>query len=202
LLDLAAGAKTVTCDLELDPGLTRTGTVLGPDGQPLAGATVLGLTAVWPNPMLLKDAAFTAVALDPSSSRDLLFVHVERRLAGRLTLRGDEKERPAVKLEPWGVLTGRLVDADGRPLAGARMQVNYPGYIPVAWMERQREEMRTDRDGRFRVERVIPGMKLSLGASAGTAFLLLGDAPNGLIQVSVAAGELKDLANLRAKRSE
>ncbi len=202
LLNLAADAKTVTCDLELDPGRTRTGTVLGPDGQPLAGAVVLGLTAVWPKPVPLKDASFTAVALDPNSPRDLLFVHVGRRLAGHLTLRGDEKGVSVVKLEPWGTLVGRVVDADGRPFAEVRMQVTYPGYIPAAWMERQSEEVRTDRAGRFRVERLIPGMKLSLGASAGTRFLLLGDAPNGLMPVSVTAGEVKNLGDLRAKTSK
>jgi RNA polymerase sigma factor (sigma-70 family) len=202
LLDLAADAKTVTCDLELDPGLTQTGTVLGPDGQPLVGAAVLGLTAVWPKPASLRDAGFTAVALDTSSPRDLLFIHAERKLDGHLTLRGDEKETPAVKLEPWGALVGRVVDADGQPLAGVRMQVTYPRYIPVAWMERHPEEIQTDRDGRLRVERLMPRMKISLGASAGKAFLLLGNAPNGLMQVSVAAGETKDLGDLRAKTSE
>ncbi len=202
LLNPAADAKTTTLNLELDPGLTQTGTVLGPDGQPLPGTVVLGLAAVGPKPVLLKDAAFKAVALDPGRPRDLLFVHIGRRLAGHLTLRGDEKKPPVMKLEPWGTLVGRVVDADGRPLAGVRMQVTYPGYIPAAWMDRQAEEVRTDRAGRFRVERLIPGMKLFLGASAGTRFLLLGDAPNGLMPVSVTAGEVKDLGDLRAKTSE
>ncbi len=202
LLDPAADAKAATCNFELDPGLMQTGTVLGPDGKPLAGAMVLGLTAVSPKPVLLKDAAFTAVALDPSRPRDLLFIHTERRLAGHVTLRGDEKAPSAVKLKPWGTLVGRMVDADGRPLTGVRVQLTYPRYVPASWMERQPEEILTDRAGRFRAERLIPGMKISLGASAGQAFLLLSDAPNGLMQVSVAAGEIKDLRDLRAKMPE
>jgi protocatechuate 3,4-dioxygenase beta subunit len=202
LLDPPAGAKTVTCDFDLDPGLTRTGTVVGPDGEPLAGAVVMGLTAFWPKPVALKDAGFTAVALDPGRPRDLLFAHAGRKLAGRLTLRGDERETPAVKLEPWGALAGRVVDADGRPLAGVRMSAAYVYpyvHVPAAWMERQAEEIMTDRDGRFRVDRLIPRMTISLGASAGQAFLLLSDRPDGLMQVSVAAGETKDLGDVRAK---
>ncbi len=144
LLDLPA-AKAVTCDLELDPGLTRTGAVLGPDGRPLAGAVALGLTAVGARPVPLKGADFRAIALDPGAPRDLLFLHAEGKLAGRLTLRGDEKGAPAVRLEPWGALTGRLVDADGQPLAGARIDAAYPGYVPVAWADRLPQEVRTDR---------------------------------------------------------
>ena len=205
LVDLPADAKAVTYNFELDPGRTRIGKVLGPDGKPLGGAAVKGLTAIWPKPVQLKDAAFNALALDPDAPRDLLFVHTERRLAGRMTVRGDEPEPLAVKLEPWATLVGRLVDADGQPLAGVRVNAAYVYgvvHVPAAWMELHPEEIQTDRDGRFRVERLIPGIKLTLGASAGKAFLLLSDAPNGWLQVSVTAGETKDLGDLRAKRSE
>jgi hypothetical protein len=202
LLDLPVDAKAVACDLELDPGLTRTGTVLGPDSKPLAGVVAMGLTAIWPKPALLKGASFTAVALDPRNPRALLFIHGERKLAGHLNLRGDEKETLAVKLEPWGALSGRVVGADCQPLAGARMIVTYAGHVPVTWMERQPQEIQTDREGRFLVERLMPRMKIALGASAGKGFLLLSDEPDGLMRLSVAVGETKDLGDVRAKPSE
>jgi protocatechuate 3,4-dioxygenase beta subunit len=205
LIDPPTDAKAVTCNFELDPGQTRAGNVLGPDGQPLAGAVVSGLTAIYPRPVRLKDAAFTAVALDPETPRDVLFVHLERKLAGRLTVRGDQPEPLTVKLEPWGALTGRLVDADGQPLAGVRVSAVYVYgfvHVPVAWMEPHPEEIRTDRDGRFRVERLIPGLKATLGASAGKSFLLLGDSPRGQIQITVMAGETRELGDVRARTNE
>ncbi len=44
-IDPAQGVESVKRDVTLDPGWTFTGTVLGPDGQPLAGAWGLGLTS-------------------------------------------------------------------------------------------------------------------------------------------------------------
>ena len=49
--------------------------------------------------------------------RALVFRHEGRKLAGWVEVRGDESQRPRVRLEPWGVATGRLVDPEGKPLA-------------------------------------------------------------------------------------
>ena len=101
----------MTCNLVLDPGMRLIGTVLGPDGKPLAGAIANSLTGddgFW-NPQPLKTAEFRVLALKPGQSRRLLFAHTEKRLAGSLLVRGDEKDPLTVKLEPWGTLTGWLV---------------------------------------------------------------------------------------------
>ena len=45
----AEDAGEVTCDVALDPGRTLRGTVLGPDGGPLIGAIVAGLSDVEPD---------------------------------------------------------------------------------------------------------------------------------------------------------
>src|SRR5262249_2789433 len=42
-IDPAKGVEKVLRDVALDPGWTFTGTVLGPDGKPLAGARAFGL---------------------------------------------------------------------------------------------------------------------------------------------------------------
>jgi len=57
----ARGAESVTCDLALNPGRLLAGTVVGPDGQPLAGALVRGLEHddVWdPRPAAAEFRAF------------------------------------------------------------------------------------------------------------------------------------------------
>src|SRR5207245_1683422 len=122
-------------NMQLDPGLTQTGTVVGPDGLPLAGARVSGLTPVG-SAKTLSTAEFTASGLEPDHPRQLLFVHKERGLGVQVTLRGDEKVAPTVKLEQLGTVTGRIVDNDGQPYAGLQVRPFYTHkifYQPVHW---------------------------------------------------------------------
>ncbi len=80
----AEGAESATCNLVLDPGRRRQGTVEGPDGKPLAGCTAINLCpgTMSPNMVRLASAQFTAVALDPKQPRPLFFRHEEKKLAG------------------------------------------------------------------------------------------------------------------------
>src|SRR5262249_25096195 len=108
--------------IELDPGRTLTGTVLGPDGKPLAGAhgnrlAHHGHTGHWEQ-MPLETAHVTVNGVAPGKKRRLVFVHEQRTLAGTLVVSGDDADPLAVKLAPWGEVTGRVVTADGRPCAG------------------------------------------------------------------------------------
>jgi RNA polymerase sigma factor (sigma-70 family) len=100
----AKGAESVTCELVLDPGTMPHGTVVGPDGKPLAGAKVLGLTAYnthrnWTRAPL-KTAEFTVWGLGPTDEREVVFVHEGKQLTGTLRVRGDAKGPLIVKLGP------------------------------------------------------------------------------------------------------
>jgi RNA polymerase sigma factor (sigma-70 family) len=206
VVEVPADAKSLTYDIQVDPGRSLTGTVLGPDGEPLAGAQVKGLTAVWMGKgTALKTATFTVGALDGHEPRQLLFVHVQRKLAGSLVVRGDEKEPVKAKLEPWGVLTGRILDEDGQPAAGARLHLSFPHrmfFQPATWwVSSQGEDVRTDRDGRFRAEGLTPGLEFRLSAASDRrGFLPLAGTPDGMRVLSVQAGETRDLGDLRARR--
>jgi hypothetical protein len=165
---------------------------------------VKGLTAIWPSSTPLKAATFTAVALDPREPRQLLFVHRERKLAGQLVVRGDEKGEVTVRLAPWGALTGRILDRDGQPLAGARIQLGFlhpTVFQPVTWWAGPMGgEVTTDRDGRFRAEGLTAGVKFRLSASTSRGeYLPLADTPDGLGALVVEAGQTKELGDLTAK---
>ena len=73
-----------------------------------------------------------------------------------LKLNGTEKE-PVAKLEPWGGLTGRLLDADGKPIAGAtahvyvKNQIEYMAFSAIA----RGATATTDAGGKFGLE--LPG---------------------------------------------
>jgi RNA polymerase sigma factor (sigma-70 family) len=206
LIDPPAGAAPVTCDLEFEAGREITGRVLDPDGQPLAGALATGQAGTLEVPVPLAGSEFRAVAIDPDKPRTLAFLHRERKLVGTLTVRGDEKE-PAVKLRPWGVLTGRVVDAEGQPVAGAAVFLLYrnealrtlqiqvmasPGGPPVRYVQ-------TDRDGRFRVEGVVPGEAFALQLTQQFMLLRMESKVEG---VTLQPGETKDLGEVKTKGTE
>jgi RNA polymerase sigma factor (sigma-70 family) len=200
--------KSTHIDVALTPGRSVSGTVLGPDGKPLEGAHAAGLGAT---PKFfdrdtgkLESAAFTVSALHPKKSRSVLFVHPAKKLAGLLTVRPDEAGPLTARLEPTGTLAGRVVDGDGKPLAGVRvsaqvsfadqdlkdfpdLRFNYP-----SWAKLLNGEVMTDADGKFRVEGLVPGLKYLLNAARGTE-VLPGCTREGL---TVESGKAKDLGEL------
>ena len=125
MIDVPADAKDFKVDLELTRGLTRKGRVVDPDGKPVAGARCYGLEPVG----LIKtlpDDTFAVHGLEPGYPRQVIFAHKERRLVGAVTLRDEDLKSEAtleVRLGPPGCVKGRLVDADGLPLAGATLSV-------------------------------------------------------------------------------
>src|SRR5262249_40875291 len=123
--------KPLMFDLFVDPGRTLRGKLLGPDDRPVSGAIGYGL--YWnPDPHAesrrvdtLTGSSFEATTLDPLKTYTLSFVHKQRKLIGHAVVRGDAKGPLTVRLQRWGTLAGRLVEA-GRPLAGVRVGLKYP----------------------------------------------------------------------------
>ena len=50
VIDPKPGGEPVTCNLQVALARTRTGKVVGPDGRPLAGASIAGLLGVYDEP--------------------------------------------------------------------------------------------------------------------------------------------------------
>jgi len=198
-LDLAPDAGSAECNLFLERGQTITVKIEDSDGKPLKGTTVAGVTAGWPNTMPIKDATCTVFALDPKKPRRVLFHHAERRLAGTLTVRGDEKEPPAARLVPTGSVTGRVLDREGQPIVGASIDLSSPDRIASELYRQlgQRQKMiHTDKDGRFRIEGVVPEVKFQLNIYRERTFLV-GEPRIGVRQVK--AGGTLNLGDVRVK---
>src|SRR5262249_21129335 len=121
---------SLKCDIALEPGLSRPGSLVGPDGKPVTGAIAFGLTAVPdpgsrtfprqprygpPPPDRLQPSTFTALGIDPKQPRHLVFLHPEKKLGKLVKLRPDEKGPLTVKLEPLGAISGRVRGEDGKP---------------------------------------------------------------------------------------
>jgi hypothetical protein len=180
-----SGDEAIPCDLVLDAGRSLKGRVLDPDGKPLDGVRVAGLKDMgyWLN----TGAEFTVESLQPNKQRLLQFVHEGKKLAGHMTLRGDEKAPLAVRLQPWGTLTGRLVTPGGEPLDGARVGCGALG-------------IQTGKGGRFRIEGLAAGLKYNLFITKGFYVRhIAGPEPKDL---TIKSGETKDLGDLKIKPVE
>jgi hypothetical protein len=166
------------------------GTLVGPDGKPVAGAKAFGLTAYatsrnWARAPL-KAADFAVYGLDTGQTREVLFWHEEKGLAGALLVGGNDQGPATVKMEPWGTVTGRLVTADGKPRVG--VELVFAGN-PVL-----NHAIRTDADGRFRIVGLLPGAKTTVDVKENGT--VTGRAIDGL---ALKTGESRDLGDVRAK---
>jgi RNA polymerase sigma factor (sigma-70 family) len=179
----------LTFDIAFTRGRSVKGKLIGPDGKPVTGATAHGHA----KKEGLASDTFTAAGLYPGEARTLSFVHAGHKLVGHVVVRGTEKGPLTVRMQPWGTLTGRLVDADGKPHSGVKVRLHYPT-LPPPGMQPWDKPAETDRDGRFRVEGLLPGLRHELSLEGAT--VLDGKALKGL---STSAGEVKDVGTIRVK---
>jgi RNA polymerase sigma factor (sigma-70 family) len=193
----AKDVQTLTCPFEVDPGRMLNGTIVGPDGKPLAGARICGLRSyiytVW-EPEPLRTAEFTVYALAPARSRSLLVIQEDKHLAGSLVVRGDEKGPLTIKLQPWGTLDGRLVTRASNPYTKGELHFVFgPRADDVTFGSHPLHSIPRDKTGRFRVEGLVPGLKYRLGLLGGGRVSK---------ELTVAPGETKDLGDVIVNPNE
>ena len=198
-IDPRPGEESVTVDIGLDRGRTLKGKLVGPDGEPVAGALMLGAEDFYQrwSERPLPTAEFEVHALGTQRKRGLLFYHEAKHLAGAYLIKPDEAGPLTVKLEPCGTLSGRLVDRGGLPQAGALLTCDRPILFGEDGAEFDKgalpSSIETDKDGRFRVSGLVPGLKYTLTAWKNSRF-----AGRAAEDVSIRAGEVKELGDIKA----
>lgn len=181
------------CNFALVPGRKMSGNLFDSAGEPLRGAMIFGAVegSVW---QPLEDASFTVRNVDPLKPRRVQFLHSERKLAGSVTVQGDEAGPINVKLEPWATITGRIVDTVGDPLESASVASDegdekqlgaMPGHFDFA----------ADTEGRFKIEGLAPRLPYNLRVELPRRSL-------GVVvkDLQLSPGETKDLGELSVKR--
>jgi RNA polymerase sigma factor (sigma-70 family) len=200
----AKDAKEYSCEIALDPGRSLKGVVVGPDGRPLAGARASNLKSYgyWEyNP--LATAEFTVTGVEPGKPRLVQFAHLEKNLAGFLVVKGDEKGPLKVKLGPAAVLTGRLVTPDGQPVTEGQIitrgdPLGAPAKAKNAPLSGSFPNgVRPDKDGKFRIAGLAPGLTCKLGLHRDVYLHEFGGAAGG--ELTFKPGETKDLGDVVVK---
>jgi len=154
----------------LERGFDVTGRVLGWDGAPLPGARVRaeGSDASYADDVTDAEGRFRLVALKPRENAYVTVVAPGQALFARQPVRvGPDGDGPLeLRLEPPRVLAGRVLDEAGQALAGARVHIQGERIVEaeadhgvvetLEWLL-ERDETRTDADGRFRFEDLYDG---------------------------------------------
>jgi RNA polymerase sigma factor (sigma-70 family) len=167
----AKGTDTVLKqDIELEPAARKAVGVVGPDGKPVPGVHATGIS---PREFHFAEpigdtATITLVDLEPKQERLVVAMHRGRKLVGAAVVKGSDGN-PVVRLGPGGTAKGRVVNQDGKPLAGITVKLYFDRrevaevYSPV----NENRQAVTGADGAFEFDNLLPGYEFRLLFSKG-----------------------------------
>jgi RNA polymerase sigma factor (sigma-70 family) len=196
------GSGPVSVNLYLRRGLTRALKLVDPDGKPVAGATVSGLTASYPITFTIKSDSCTVFALDEKKPRMVAVLHPQRGLGGVTWLSGEEKGTLELKLAPTASLKGRLLDLEGQSIAGAAVVATYAddvGRDLTRFVKPAPPAVKTDAEGRFELGGVVPGLPMYLDANKDRKSLI-GEPRIGVLTLK--PGEARDLGERKLRPAQ
>jgi RNA polymerase sigma factor (sigma-70 family) len=164
-VDPAKGVDSATRDMTLDPGWDFSGTMLGPNGKNLFWGRgfvfVLNESHSWDYGQM-NGKEFTVHCCNPRQPRELVVHQPETGLAGLAQTPRNEGESITVQLQLGAIVTGRLLDAQERPRADVGLKLSFRSKESQVWRRYSTQDIKTDRDGRFRVTALLPGRKFRL----------------------------------------
>jgi hypothetical protein len=197
LVNPPVGSKPLQLSTTVFRDSPRQVTLLDPDGKPVVGCQSQGMTEFpWDFETRLRTSTFPITKLHPDHGRRITFVKEDRKLIGFLLARGDSVAPSIVRMQPWGLVTGRILDENGKPAAATELSAASLGSgTSTAENDLNIGEIpptRCDGEGRFRIERLVPGQRYraEVYRDAGVAGMAF---ENLVLQ----PGEVRDLGDIR-----
>jgi RNA polymerase sigma factor (sigma-70 family) len=188
LLEPGEKEEGLVKDVVLEPPQTVKGQVVGPDGEPLTRVTAFGLVRYGEE--TLKGAEFTVRGLNPRANRPVVFYHKEKNLSCLVKEWSDAASGPlTVKLQPCGSLAGRIVDQEGQPVAGLRIDLWGKGTGLIGSATFDQQVITSDKDGRFRALGLVPGEQY---------WIELSRSPRSRCFTAVESGKENDVGDIKA----
>jgi hypothetical protein len=180
VIDAKKGDTKIQVNVELEPATSMTVRVVDAAGKPVKGVHATGITHVnyeTAHPFADSDV-LTLYNVEPGHERFVAAVQPKRKLVGTRRVKASDKD-PVVKLGPGGVLSGRVVDADGKPIAGVTVDLHYTrrevseaAQALVAGKGRsstsQPQQMVTGPGGDFRFDTLFPSCEFRLTFQKGS----------------------------------
>ncbi len=176
------GDAATNQDVALVPLSRQRIQLLDPSGQPLTGVRVAGRRPE--SPLNEADAylyqaepqaepSIEAIGLQADGRRLMLFSHQERKLGKAMVV---DESTEVVTLQPLATLSGRVIDAAGKPVAGLYVNVLIPNSespqsnATRAWRRRDQDLAAgpTDSEGRFHFDNILPGTKCDIAVNNQT----------------------------------
>ncbi|MGO9469130.1 MAG: M56 family metallopeptidase [Isosphaeraceae bacterium] len=163
------GGTSFACDLAVDPGKSLLLRIVDQAGAPVTDAAIWG-----GNPeesdvnQILEDESVARIAgLEPGKPRRVLIQESDRKLGAVLTILPERPRNSAemtVTLRPTAILTGRLVDSDGKPAKGV-VDVELTPDAAAHLAEILVGSADLDSTGRFRFEDIPAGGPYGVGVA-------------------------------------
>ncbi len=183
--------------LELTATIYRTRprqvTLLDPDGRPVTDVDALIKSSALTHKETHRAATFPLLRLHPDRVTQITFRQDDRQLVALLLARGDDDSPITVKMEPWGTVTGRVLDSDGKPIGKQRVIVRATdeGVDRYHFGD-------SNAAGRFEATGLIPGLTYRIQGKVNKPGFVAIDG-GVLPPLTLKPGESLDLGDVRVK---
>jgi hypothetical protein len=200
VIEPAVNYAPYMAEITIPTAPTRRVRFVDPDGRPVSGALVSGVTSSPRHQVILDGDEVEILALEPTRERRLTARSPDGRLWVETTVRADSAEPIIVRMQQSPGVTGRLVDEAGKAVAGASLWVTYGLEEPLPF-PLPRVSVESDSEGRFWVEGIFPGHAATIEFHrGGNPFLEKSEhyRPQSLRNL-VLDGRPRDLGTVKAK---